>query len=138
MTRTLIKPKDIEIKDIDGDIKNFRISRLPAMLGRKIATQYASSLAPKIGDYALNEELCVEMLSYTVALPGGNEIPLSNVELINQQTGDWEALKNLEREMIAYNTSFLVNGDDLTLSTILGDILDLYLSKTSTDSPELS
>jgi len=134
----LLKPKTIDIKDLDGVIKKFQISRLPAMLGRKIATQYAMSLAPKVGDYALNEALCVEMLSYTNAVVNGKSIPLDNIELINQQTGDWETLKHLEREMIAYNTSFLVSGDDLTFSIVCRGLIREFLSVMSTDSPEQS
>ena len=136
MVNNLLKPKNIELNDMDGISRYFIISRLPALLGRKIATQYITSLAPKIGDYELNESLCKEMLGYVLSVRGGHEISLTTDQLINEHTGDWETLKNLEKEMIAYNTSFLADGEALNLSNIYNQILDQLILSMSTDSPE--
>ena len=136
----LIKPKQIEVQDIDGNPLFFTISRLPALAGREVATQYVTSMFPKIGSYELNETLCIEMLSYTNALKGDIEVELASVELINQHTIDWEGLRALEREMIAYNTHFLVDGNDLTFSNLLPQLTEWIAEaldiKTSMELPE--
>lgn len=136
--KNLIKPKDIVIQDIDKNDKHFRISRLPALLGRKIAKQYVLSLAPKVGNYELNESFCRELMSYSLAIVNGVEIPLETDELINQHTGDQETLIKLENEILAYNTSFLASGETLSLSNILKDVMAAFDFAISTNSPEQS
>lgn len=39
----LIKPKEVQIKDVDGIEKAFVISRLPAVTGREILAKYPLS-----------------------------------------------------------------------------------------------
>lgn len=103
----MIKPKQITLTDMDGQERTFNISRVPAMQGRRIFTQYVTTATPKIGDYNKNEELMLLMMSHVEAKMGNGEyIPLRTAELVSQHTGDWETLCKLEMEMVKYNTDF--------------------------------
>lgn len=103
----LIKPTPITIKDMDGVERNFNISRVPAVHGRKIFTQYATTVMPKIGNYEVNQDLMLLMLSYVEAqMPNGDFIQLRTQSLIDSHVGDWETLGRLELEMVKYNTNF--------------------------------
>lgn len=44
----LIKPLEIEVKDIDGELHKFIISRLPAVVGREILAKYIGGTMPKL------------------------------------------------------------------------------------------
>ena len=136
----LIKPKEIKITDMSKVERTFRISRVPAVHGRKIFTQYVTTATPKIGDYSANQELMLLMMSYVEAkMANGEFIRLQNEELVNQHVGDWETLGRLELEMVKYNTDFfhpdristVLNGFSQTLPQKVIEMLNLYLAQLS-------
>ncbi|WP_337136979.1 hypothetical protein [Morganella morganii] len=106
----LIKPKEVQIKDVDGIEKTFIISRLPAVTGREILAKYPLSNAPKIGDYEISKEAMLKMMAYVCAVADGEEIPLKTQTLIDNHVPDGESLIRLELEMLKYNTSFFGTG----------------------------
>lgn len=107
MSIPLIKPKEITLKSMDGEEKVFKISRVPAIKGRELFTQYIPTATPKIGDYKTNEKLMKELLGFVEAkMPNGEFIRLTNAPLIETHITDWEMLGKLELEMIKYNTNF--------------------------------
>ena len=107
----LIKPKLIEITNIDGKILKFNISRLPAIVGREILAGYPSSLIPKVGDYKVNEALMIKLMSYVEGF-NGNDEPVTlggvnNDHIINSYVTDTTTLMLIELEMFKYNFPFL-------------------------------
>src|SRR5690606_34997259 len=107
----LIKPKDIEVEDIDGNIINVRISRLPATIGREILVQYLPSAMPKVGDYKVNEDMMLKLMAHVaVVTKDGDAISLSNKTLVDNHIPDWQTLAKIEVEMLRYNTDFFDNG----------------------------
>lgn len=108
---SLIKPKNITLKSIDGEEKEFIISRIPATAARKMITQYPLTAAPKIGDYDQNEKLMLELMKYIQVIgPEGGEVSLSNMSVINNHIPDGEMLMKLEYAMMEYNTNFFKIG----------------------------
>ena len=107
----LIKPKEIFLTSLDDEKKTFRISRVPAVEGREVFTQYVPTATPKIGDYKKNEALMYKLMSYTEAQTiDGSFIRLKNSVLITAHVPDWEMLTKLEWEMVKYNTNFFNPG----------------------------
>lgn len=104
----LIKPKEIELKDLDGDTIKVTISRLPSTIGREIIAKYPLSGMPKVGDYGVNEETMLKMLSYVECeKKDGEKIRLQTKALIDSFIPDGVTLFKLEAEMLNYNTGFL-------------------------------
>lgn len=109
-----IEPKDIEIGG-----KTFIISKFPAMIGRKIVTQYISSGLPKIGDYNSNEEIMLLLMKHVAAKnQEGHTIVLANKDLIDnhitpkesESDERWEMLGKIEAATMEYNCSFFRGG----------------------------
>jgi len=104
----LIKPKLIEITNIDGNILKFNIGRIPAIDGREILVGYPSSLIPKVGEYKENQALMIKLLSFVEGFNADDEpITLNNYHVINTYVTDTTTLMLLEKEMFAYNFPFL-------------------------------
>ncbi len=110
----LLEPKEIEI---DGKV--FIISKFPAIAGREIITQYPISGLPKIGEYKVNEQIMLKLMSYVAVSINSQPLQLTTQVLIDNHVGSWETLAKLEIAMIEYNVSFLENG---RASTFLNDI----------------
>jgi hypothetical protein len=66
---------------------------------------------PKLGDYNVNEETMLKLMSH-VAVPGANGEPLrlSTRDLIDNHCSDWEMLARIEFEMLKLNCSFFADG----------------------------
>lgn len=127
----LIKPKDVTVKDLDGNEVTFTISRFPTVAGREITTQYPVSSVPKLGDYKINEDLMRRMMGYVEAYkPDGGKIRLTTDALINNHVPDANAQLCLEWEVMGYNTNFF--GAGKTLSFFTGLRGTLMESATST------
>lgn len=110
----LIKPKDIELKDLDGNKLKFRISRLDALSGREIISQYpttatAAALKGPEG-YAANEAMMFKLLSFAEVDLNGEYIRLSTKDIIRNRIPDFEVLMKLEAEILKYNTGFFKVG----------------------------
>lgn len=141
MEVVLLKPEEVTIKDLDGIDKHFKIHRLPAIEGRKIAYQFLNSNMPGIGDYKLSKELSDLMMRYVTVKIGEEgsekEQPLTSDLLINNHVGDWEVLSKLEDLMFAHNTSFLVDGKASIFRTMADQMLRYALTRLSTPLSEL-
>lgn len=126
----MIEPKNIEVNG-----KIFTISKFPAISGREIIAKYPLSGLPKIGDYAVNEETMLKLMSF-VGVPRENSEPLrlTSRALVDNHVTDWEMLGKIEIAMLEYNCSFFQSG---RVSNFLGDIaqkLPAMISKILTDS----
>ena len=97
-------------KEIDGKI--FILSKFPAVAGREIIANYSLSAIPKIGDYAVNEQMMLKLMSYVgVVCKGMNEpLRLTTQALIDNHVGGWETLAKVEMSMLELNCSFFQNG----------------------------
>jgi hypothetical protein len=132
----LIKPKDVQIKDCDGNEKTFIISRLPAIPMREVMAKYPVSNIPKLGEYQASKDVMKLLLSYVAVRidEGQREVALTNEALINNHIVDGEQLLRVEYAMLQYNTSFFGQGD---LSTFLHGLIAKHLPlliQTVTDS----
>ena len=111
MTLPLLHPKEVEIPTLDGEMRTYIISRLPAIPGREVAVQYLPSAAPKVGDYHLNETLMRKLMCYVgVPREGADPLMLTTDALVNNHIPDWQTLCRLELAMMDHNTSFFRNG----------------------------
>lgn len=130
----LIKPKEVELKDIDGNFKTFIISRLPAVAAREILAKYPVSNIPKLGEYQASADAMKLLMSFVgVQLSGGVQ-RLTTGDLINNHVADGEQLLRLEFAMLEYNTSFFGNGGPSGLvETLIKKYLPLII-QTLTDS----
>jgi len=131
-----INPKDIPIKTLAGDEKTYRISRFPAVAGREIVAKYPLSGLPKLGDYAVNEETMLKLMSYVFVEAGGDHLPLNTKALVNNHVPDLEALARIEFAMLSYNTSFFQSGKASTFLSIFKAQLKEWSSSTLMDSLE--
>lgn len=121
----LIKPKEITVKDSDGDEKTFIISKVPAVDAREVLSKYPTANIPKVGEYRTSEDAMMLMLKYVaVPIEGREPIKLTSKALINNHVVDGEQLMRLELEMLQYNTSFFGKGGN---SDFLGGLIRKYL-----------
>lgn len=130
----MLEPKTIQVKTQAGVEKTFIISKFPAIAGREIICKYPMSGLPKIGDYAVNEETMLKLISYVSVQTEGGDVRLQTRELVDNHIPDWETLSKIEIEMMSYNCSFFQNG-------MISDFFDnikakaqQLTSKTLTDS----
>lgn len=124
----LIKPLEIEVKDIDGILHKFTISRLPAVAGREILAKYLGGTMPKVGDYKDNHESMLKMMKYVAVEIDGQLQTLQTQALIDNHIPDTECLLRLEIEMIRHNTSFFGNAGS-------SNLLDFLLQKIKASVP---
>lgn len=106
----LIKPKEVHVKDLDGNLHTFIISRLPALHGREILAKYPVSNIPKLGEYNASVEAMRLLMSHVAVPLDGGDQRLTTQALIDNHVPDGEALLRLEFKMLEYNTSFFGNG----------------------------
>ena len=136
----LIKSMEVKLKSIDGDEKTFRISRVPAVKGREIFTQYVPTAMPKIGDYKSNEKLMRMLMCYVDVKVVTEDkqtmwIRLDNDTTLNGHITDWEMLAQIEFEMVKYNTNFFspekLSGVLSKFNRKLPDLITSMLSRLS-------
>lgn len=130
----MIDPKEIIIDD-----KAFILSKFPAVAGREIIAKYPISGMPKLGDYKVNEETMLKLMSFVaVPIDPARPLRLTSQALIDNHVGNWETLAKIEIAMMEYNCSFFQNG---RVSTFLNDIaqkLPSWITKTLTVLSERS
>ena len=124
----LIKPLEVEVKDIDGNLHKYTISRLPAVAGREILAKYLGGTMPKVGDYKDNHESMLKMMKYVAVEIDGQLQTLQTQALIDNHIPDTECLLRLEIEMIRHNTSFFGNAGS-------SNLLDFLLQKIKASIP---
>lgn len=133
-TPALIKPKEITIKDQEGNDLDFTISKFSAWDGREICTQYPLSAVPQIGDYKRNEELSRKIVSHCAVNVNGNLLVLSTKDIARNHIPDWETLIKLEKETLAYNCSFFLDGSLSTFFAALAAKIPPLITKILMDS----
>lgn len=108
---SLIDPITVEITTQRGNVKTFKIGKVPAITGREIVAKYPVSLLPRVGDYQVSEETMLKLMAHVaVVLPDGSELPLSTRVLIDNHVEDWETLAKLEVTALEHNCSFFGKG----------------------------
>lgn len=125
----MIQPKEIEVGG-----KAYRISKFPATVGREIVAKYPVSNMPKLGDYKVSEEVMLKLMSYVEVVLPERSIRLITQELVNNHVPDWEALAQLEWEMLQYNCSFLTGGKSLSFLEKLAHLAERKISEILTAS----
>jgi hypothetical protein len=111
----LLEPKEVEING-----KMFVLSKFPAIAGREIICKYPLSGVPKLGEYAVNEETMLKLMSYVGVPSNDRPLQLTTKALIDNHVGNWETLVQVEWAMLEYNCSFFQDG---RISTFLSDIV---------------
>lgn len=127
-----LKPQDIEILDRDGNPCVFVMHRFPAIIGREILSKYPLSSIPKLGDYAVNEETMLKLMSHVgVRIDGRPDLlMLSTRALVDNHVPDGETSIKLEWEMLKYNFSFFEKGLNSSFFAGLGAKALAWISKT--------
>lgn len=106
----MLKPKQIEVVDIDGITRKFTISRFPATIGMEILVKLPISAMPKIGDFETLKLVRDDVFKYVYVETEGGAIPLSTSALIDNHVGDAETAIKIMGEMLTHNYSFFSQG----------------------------
>jgi hypothetical protein len=107
----LLDPTPFSITDTAGVVRNFILSKPPAIQAREIIAKYPVSNMPKLGDYAVSEEIMLKLMCFVaIELPGGIIQRLESRMLVDNHVGDWETLAKIEMAMMEKNCSFFRNG----------------------------
>ena len=126
----LLEPEEFTVntgKDESARSITVILSKIPAIPGRRIVTQYPITGAPKLGNYEENEKLMYDLLSYVaIKQETGVKIRLSTPELINNHLYNAEALLRVEKAMLEYNFSFFELGE---ISASLKNIVQIAPEK---------
>ncbi len=122
----MIKPKTITVKDIDGQQREFIITRFPATDGMEILYKLPTSALPKIGDFDTLKEARNDIFKFVYVNIGDKDMPLSTKALIDNHTGDAETAIKVMKEIIEYNYSFFQNG-----------ILSVFLERVAKKIPDI-
>ncbi len=137
----LLDPTPFSITDSAGIVRNFTLSKFPAVQGREIIAKYPTSNMPKLGDYSVSEEIMLKLMSFVaVELPGGIIQRLESRALVDNHVGDWETLAKIEMAMMEKNCSFFRNGrisdflNDFVLNS-LPKILKMLMASLAQSSP---
>lgn len=130
----MLEPKEITVQTQKGEDKVFILSKFPAVAGREIVAKYPVSAMPKLGDYAVNEETMLKLMTYVSVPTDGGSLALSTRALVDNHVPDWETLAKLEWAMMEYNCSFFGNGRASSFFEGIAQKLQQFLMKTLTDS----
>ena len=126
--------KSITVTLADGTEKAYTISKFPAVAGREIVSKYPIANMPKLGDYAVSEEIMLKLMCY-VGVEGNTGImPLNSKALVDNHVPEWETLAKLEAAMMDYNCSFFQNGKASTFLGTLATKAEELISSILTDS----
>lgn len=120
-----VEGKDFKIKEVppieaqkyklvEAMGKVYKILQMGVYDTRKVCLTYPMSLIPKLGEYAINEELSNLLMKYVevkVKLPDGKEhwLRLDNRELVEQHVPPMQLLP-LEIAVIDHTTGFFSSG----------------------------
>lgn len=107
---SLLEPKPITLPTQAGEPKGYILSKFPAVAGREIVAKYPLSNMPKLGDYAVSEEVMLKLMAYVAVDTPAGPLPLNTRALVDNHVPDWEVLARLEWAMLEYNCSFFGNG----------------------------
>lgn len=133
----MIEPKEIEVKNPDGSVSRYVLSKFPAIQGREIIAKYPLSAMPKLGDYAVNEETMLKLMAFVgVPRENGEPLRLTTRALVDNHVRSWETLARIEMAMLEYNVSFFANGKGSTFLEAITQKAQAFLSKTLTGLSE--
>lgn len=126
----MLEPKDIEIGG-----KTYVIGKFSAIAGRAILLQYPTSALPKIGDYATNEQLMLQIMSYVGVRIDGRDDPLvlKTRQLVDNHVPDTETLMKLEFAVLSHNFSFFRDGKMSGILELVANQAATLIQKTLTD-----
>ncbi len=119
----LIDPVEVNIKDSNGDVKTFRLGKMPATVGREVLSKFTLSNLPKVGEYDISHQAMLKMMKYVETEDG---IRLSTSALVDNHVPDGEALMRIEIEMLRHNTSFFGRAGSQSLGGFLLDRIREY------------
>jgi len=131
--KTLINPIEKTITLPDGSEKIFILSKFDAIPGREIVSQYPVTGMPKLGDYAVNEQIMLKLMSFVAVQNGDTKLSLTSKDLVNNHVESWETLARLELAMMEYNCSFFGNGKASTFFEQLAAKIPGLISSMLTD-----
>lgn len=127
-TTHFIKPKEVTIKDIDGNEVQYIISRLPAIVGREVLAKYSGSMIPATGKYDVSEEAMLKLVSYSAkVLEDGTEVALRSKGLVDNHVDSCETLIKLELQILMYNSSVFQNSSQLNLGQLVTGMVSKFL-----------
>lgn len=135
----MLQPKEVTIETQAGETRVYVLSKFPAVQGREIIAKYPISAMPKLGDYAVNEETMLKLMSF-VAVPRetGEPLRLTTRALVDNHVPDWETLARIEMAMMEYNCSFFGNGQGSTFFEAIARKAQALITKTLMDLSEQS
>lgn len=131
----LIDPSELVLEDDKGTPHTYVLSKFPAVQGREIIAKYPTSALPKIGDYAVSEEVMLKLMSFVAAVSNGTQVRLTTQALVDNHVPSWEMLAKIEMAMMEKNCSFFRKG---TLYASLADVAQKSLQKISEMLTQLS
>lgn len=132
MARELLQPWDYPCELPGGGEKVFVLSKFPAIAGREIIAKYPLSSVPKLGEYAVNEETMLKLMSYVgIRNADGSVTRLATRDLIDAHCASWEVLARVEYEMLKGNCSFFADGRASTFLQGLAQLFTQSLTKMS-------
>ena len=110
----LLKPLEIEVKDIDGNLHKYTISRFPTVAGFKILEKTGGSI-PKGGA----TDVMLDIMKYVAVEIDGQLQTLQTQALIDNHIPDAECLIRVLIEVMRHNTSFFGNAGSSSLLDFL-------------------
>lgn len=125
----MIKPQEIQIKDMDGVEKTFIITRFPATVGMEILYRLPTSGMPKIGDFEVLKSVRDDVFKYVYIKTDGGDIALNTHALIDNHVADAETAYKIMGAMLSYNFDSIKK---LTSSVSLDSISAKILSTAQT------
>jgi hypothetical protein len=128
----MIEPKEVQIVTMAGETKTYILSKFSAIAGREIVAKYPLSSLPKLGEYAINEEVMLKLMAFVAVPLSGGEQKLTTRALVDNHVPDWETLAKLEIAMLEYNTSFFLKGGILKVFDGLETKLRALITQTLT------
>lgn len=107
----LHNPTSFSATDGEGESRDFILSKYPSMQGLEIMAELPLSSIAKFGAAAITKEIATKTMAFVaIELPGGIIQRLDSEILINNHTGDWEAVCKIVIAMAKKNCSFFRNG----------------------------
>jgi hypothetical protein len=110
----LLDPSELTLTDSAGKERIYILSKFPAVQGREIIAKYPMSNMPKVGDYAVSEEIMLKLMSFVAVDAGGKQLRLSTRALVDNHVDSWETLAKIEMAMMEKNCSFFRDGTAFT------------------------
>lgn len=123
----LIKPVEFKLKDSDGKEHTYILSNFDSIMGRKIIALYPTSALPKIGDYQVNHDTMLLLMSFVAVPTAGQPLRLSTEALIRNHVPEAEMLLKIELAIMEKNFSFFQDGRGLDF---FDRLVQIVLKKT--------